>query len=109
VYIDQNGTGTEARILREDLDTGKSWLKFIFHQNQVALYKSTDGTNWNSAGSATFAFANAFNASNFDTITFGDKSNGSQYIGTYGLNASIDLVNCSVTYNSQKLRDFVVR
>lgn len=108
VYINQNGTASEYRLADWDLDIGKRWVKFVFHQDTINLYISTNGISYTSLGSASFGFSNNFNASNFDTVTFGGKSNGSQYIGTYGLNASIDLADCSVKYNSQKLRDFVV-
>lgn len=112
VYYDASGNLTTSNISNATpLDNEFKYLKFIIERTSSAdsyifVYTSSDNITYSNLGSAII--------SNIDTLTLntlvlGNVRIAGDVFSSVGPNASIDLVNCSVKYNSQKLRDFVVQ
>lgn len=112
VFRDINGTLSVAQISNASpLSNEFKYIKFIIEkmsntQSTISAYTSTDNITYSSLGSTGM---NNIDTLDLNTLVLGNARVAGDVFGTVGPNASIDLSNCSATYNAQKLRDFVVR
>lgn len=112
VFRDTNGTLSASTISNASpLQDEFKYIKFVIEkmsstESYIYAYTSSDNITYSSLG-----YTVMYNIDTLDlnTLVLGNARVAGDVFGTVGPNASIDLTNCSVTYNSQKLRDFVAQ
>ena len=112
VCYDANGILTTAQISNNaPLQDEFKYVKFVIEktsstQSSIYAYTSLDNITYSILGGNTIYNIDTLN---LNTLVLGNTRIAGDVFSTVGPNASIDLSNCSATYNAQKLRDFVVR
>jgi len=111
VCRDVNGSLTTAQISNASpLSNEFKYIKFVIEkmsstESRIRAYTSQDNITYSYLGDAPIYNIDILD---LNTLVLGNARVAGDVFGTVGPNASIDLTNCSVKYNSQKLRDFVV-